>query len=1269
MIQSKLKKNRADSRRRLGIQTLESRQLLAAHISELLVDPLFGDNNTTQMIELRGEPNTALDQGTYLVIAESGINVGEVHGIFDLSGQSFGSNGYLVLLQQDSPHIVEAGANVLRSTEEAFGGLPGDIYSDSHPISERIDFIIGANAYMLIQTDIEPLLEMDIDSDDNGLIDPLVTFAWTVLDSISLHPFVGRGDVAYGNIVFAEIGTGPIPITTAEGVPIVRTEGFGYAGRVGESVGSDPNDWVMGTIQDENQTIPDTDPQWALVDNLFGTPSQYPFSGRDLNHVGGPNFVGGVKGNVFDTVADAPMVEGKVFADTNGNNTHDLLTFVVDADDIVDPNNPPTSIPGRPDYPVLNAYPGVTISNFALESFAAHTVSSEQQYNFPNKLENRIFAKGGIDWFTKNEALRFDFYQPVRQASIVAIGDDNSLSEVYGRLEAYNALGELIATDVSGLLVNNARETISVSSPVDDIAYLFAFADQEVNGDEGDPWTRFDQLVYSQSEPYAITDENGDYELKHMFPGTYDLHVEGGNFAGEGRTIEINRYENFQQDFIRGLNSAPVITAASFSIAESAAGGTSVGTPSAYDPNDDPITFALGSVGSEKFEINSVTGQITTKQNAEFDFEERSEYNLEVIARDSEGAEDSGIFLIRVTDNNESPQLAERTFAVSESADIGTVIGTLEASDPDSDQTITYAVIGGNGQDFFSVSASTGVIELVSEVDHEQSNDLTIQVQVTDNGDPSLSTAATIRFEIVNENDAPVIESTHFSVAETLAVDSEVGTVKSSDQDTDQTLSYAIVGGAGNESFAIHQATGKITLTEPLDFDEADEFILEVRVSDNGEPVKSSTAAITISIGNENARPVIENATWEINENAESGSLIGSVLASDSDGDQTLSYAIVGGTGQGLFSINEETGTIRLAGDVDFESAASLTLEVEVTDTGAPALAATATISITVNDLNESPDVTPATWTIGELAAAGTEVGTVIAADPDHEQTLTYAITGGTGSSLFVINESTGAVTVSADADLDHESEDSVSLLISVTDTGTPSESTTAEFTVQISDDDEAPQFESEVAETGGMTGSEFSLSLPENLIVDPDGETHWNVGASLVDGDLPSWLRFDPALMLFTGIPTSILVGPIEIQLRVTDTDDDNLFSSLVFTINISISEKPLHNDVVAHDVNGDNRISASDALRIINYLAIQVPGTRIDSSIRIGAFLDVSGDNLVSALDALQVINQMSRESDGGDAEFANLAIKHSVTSNGIGDDDRDEAMLIYLTETGLF
>lgn len=149
------------------IEKLESRQLLTAYINEVLFAPLFGNQDTDQYVELRGERNTALDVGTYLLVVESGKSVnndeGKIEVIFDLSGLTFGDNGFLVLQEQNSPFTSDPLAHTLKSTSLGFSGLPGNIFSDVHALSDRLDFIYASNTIFLIQSDVAPALGDDID--------------------------------------------------------------------------------------------------------------------------------------------------------------------------------------------------------------------------------------------------------------------------------------------------------------------------------------------------------------------------------------------------------------------------------------------------------------------------------------------------------------------------------------------------------------------------------------------------------------------------------------------------------------------------------------------------------------------------------------------------------------------------------------------------------------------------------------------------------------------------------------------------------------------------------------------------------------------------------------------------------------------------------------------------------------------------------------------------------------------------------------------------
>ena len=66
---------------------------------------------------------------------------------------------------------------------------------------------------------------------------------------------------------------------------------------------------------------------------------------------------------------------------------------------------------------------------------------------------------------------------------------------------------------------------------------------------------------------------------------------------------------------------------------------------------------------------------------------------------------------------------------------------------------------------------------------------------------------------------------------------------------------------------------------------------------------------------------------------------MGTVVASDPDAGDTLTYAITGGNTGGAFTINPSTGeiTVNNSAALDFETTPSFNLTVAVTDSGTPA--------------------------------------------------------------------------------------------------------------------------------------------------------------------------------------------------------------------------------------------------------------------------------------------------------------------------------------------
>ena len=111
--------SRNSSRRRSSlpqrhVESLEARTMLAGDlvISEVSFEGAGLVNGA--FFELKGDDNGVINANTYLVTVSGdvGFDAGVVQSIFDLSGETLGSNGYLAVTMSASPYSAVAGGRV-----------------------------------------------------------------------------------------------------------------------------------------------------------------------------------------------------------------------------------------------------------------------------------------------------------------------------------------------------------------------------------------------------------------------------------------------------------------------------------------------------------------------------------------------------------------------------------------------------------------------------------------------------------------------------------------------------------------------------------------------------------------------------------------------------------------------------------------------------------------------------------------------------------------------------------------------------------------------------------------------------------------------------------------------------------------------------------------------------------------------------------------------------------------------------------------------------
>ena len=124
-----------------------------------------------------------------------------------------------------------------------------------------------------------------------------------------------------------------------------------------------------------------------------------------------------------------------------------------------------------------------------------------------------------------------------------------------------------------------------------------------------------------------------------------------------------------------------------------------------------------------------------------------------------------------------------------------------------------------------------------------------------------------------------------------------------------------------------------------------------VHAAEWSEPSAAAMAATTACVS-----PVFDAApyTFHISEDAVVGAVVGSVSATDPQ-DHAITYYITAGNEDGKFAIDDGTGRITVAGELDYETTTSYTLTVEADDGNGGM--ATVSVVITVTDVAE-PTIT-----------------------------------------------------------------------------------------------------------------------------------------------------------------------------------------------------------------------------------------------------------------------------------------------------------------------
>ncbi|XP_060759034.1 cadherin EGF LAG seven-pass G-type receptor 1 isoform X5 [Neoarius graeffei] len=519
------------------------------------------------------------------------------------------------------------------------------------------------------------------------------------------------------------------------------------------------------------------------------------------------------------------------------------------------------------------------------------------------------------------------------------------------------------------------------------------------------------------------------------------------------------------------------------------------------------------------FEIDSRNGLV--RVGVRPDRETMAQYMLIVEANDQgkDPGPRSATATVHITvedENDNSPQFSEKRYVVQvpENVPVNTRVAQVEATDKDegNNAKVHYSIIKGNVKGQFYIHSLTGVIDVINPLDYETHRDYSLGIKAQDGGRPPLiNSTGLVIVQVIDINDnAPMFVSTPFqaTILENVPIGYSVLHIQAIDSDSGENarLDYRLTDTSPGFPFTINNSTGWITASAALDRETTEYYTFGVEARDNGIPVMSSSASVSITVldVNDNAPTFSEKIySLKINEDAVVGSSVLTVTAVDRDINSVVTYQISSGNTRNRFAITSQSGggLITLALPLDYKQERQYVLTITASD---GTLYDTAQVFINVTDANtHRPVFQSANYQVlfREDKPIGSTVVVISATDEDTGENarITYIMEDKVPQ--FAIDPDTGAITTQME--IDYEDQASYTLAITAHDNGIPQKSDTTYVEIIVEDaNDNVPQFSREKYQGTVFEDAPQYTSVLQISASDRDSGSNGRVSYTFQGGD-----------------------------------------------------------------------------------------------------------------------------------------------------------------------
>ncbi len=709
------------------------------------------------------------------------------------------------------------------------------------------------------------------------------------------------------------------------------------------------------------------------------------------------------------------------------------------------------------------------------------------------------------------------------------------------------------------------------------------------------------------------------------------------NFEIEVQTTDSDGL-TFTKTFVlyaNDINEAPTaITISASSVDENETAGTEVGEFTVTDQDSESshaITLTEGYEDNGSFEIDGNKLKIAEI----FDFEIKSSYTIQVLADDGSGGSLEQTFIIAVNDTNDAPtNLSLSANTIEENAAVATGIGVLSATDEDTDDQLTFNLIAGFG-DNSSFTIADDHLESATSFDFEEKPTYVIKVQVSDGNGGSVSQEFEIT--VTDANEAPSgIALSNDDINEDAPVGSVIGTLSTTDEDTDDTHSYEVLTTIeidGTHIYPIVADGDDLVTAFELDYEVFPNFEIEVRTTDSGGLTFTRSFVLYANDVNE-APSAIALSALSVNENLEVGTEVGEFTVIDQDAGSSHTLTLVADyEDNGSFEI--DGNKLKTAEIFDFETNSSYNIQVLADDGNGGTLQQTFTIA--VNDTNDAPtSISLSANTIDENAEVGTVIGTLSATDEDAADELTFSLGSNFGdNSSFSISEGQ----LQSAESFNYEAKSSYMIKVRVSDgnEGTFEQ----EFDITVNNIDE---------------GESQTITF-ESLADRTFGDASFELTATASSGLSVNFTSSDESILTISGT-TATIISAGEVTIAANQEGDETYEQALEVTQTLTINKAE---QVITFDPLPDVVLGSGD----LELIALASSGLEVSYSVSGPAEVD---GNVMSISGLGEVIVTASQSGDINYLPANDLTQKFNVTDPNKEDQtiSFDPPAVVYVNET---